>query len=253
MCAKKSYVNISCWLPKLQAHRGLWIHGAKQNTLTSIKLAFEAGYEMAELDVQITSDNIVILFHDFNIQGRQVKTIPYNEINRLVGGTVPKSVTALEELFKWIVTIENFKLNIEIKSQDIFNFKLEKRIDELINKYKLRKRVMISSFNPISLFKMRILSREIHRALLLSFENKKESQFIRYAGVLNFICKPHMLNLRYQDFSEYFIRLSQKVPIVLWTLNDLAIYAQYKNTIIGIISDSISPDDMKEVTHAQGH
>lgn len=232
-------------MPSLQAHRGYWINGAKQNTLAAIKAAADAGYEMTEFDVRLTSDEVVILFHDDSYQNRIISQMTYSELKALT------EVTTLEELFTWVAQKNNFKLNIEIKSLEIISCKLERKICELIGKHYLENRVMISSFNPLSLIKMRFFCSEVYRALLLTFENRSGPSYVRYSYFINLICKPQMINLRYQDLSDFFIKLSEKLPVVLWTVNDVSIYLKYKNTIRGIISDSITPTQLKELSHVK--
>lgn len=229
------------WLPKLQSHRGLWVKDYSQNSLASIAAAYECGYEMAEFDVRITRDEVVVLFHDDNFKNKLIKNLSYSELNSLT------PVTTLEELFKWFSKTEKFKLNIEVKSRDITNSKLERSISQLIKKFQIERRVLVSSFNPISLFKMRIMVPSVYRALLLTLEISNDSNFVIRSGMLNFFCRPHMLNLRYQDYSERFKKLAQKIPIVLWTVNDLTLYQNLKNEIHGIISDSITPDELRKI------
>lgn len=55
-------------LPEWQAHRGYWKEGAPQNTLESLKAARAAGAPMAEFDVRVTKDRVVVLFHDANLE-----------------------------------------------------------------------------------------------------------------------------------------------------------------------------------------
>lgn len=229
--------NIQEWLPKLQAHRGFWIHGAAQNSLAAIKQAYQVGYKMCEFDVRMTADGVVVLFHDDRYQNRVIDRTSYQELNTLI------ATTTLEELFAWVSLIENFALNIEIKSSHIIRFSLEKKVCELIKKYQLERKVIISSFNPMSLFKFRWYCPQIYRALLLTFEKKSDTDFFLRSGILFFISRPHMLNLRYLDYSDYFRFLAKKIPIILWTVNNLTTYHRVKDEIHGVISDTITPQD----------
>ena len=233
--------DIRSWLPKLQSHRGLWVHGLQQNSLASIKAAAQAGYEMAEFDVRLTSDDVVILFHDEYIQNKLIKKTTYEELNSLT------SITTFEDLLKWFVKTKNFKLNIEIKSRDLLSAKLEKQVCKLIRKYQIEKRVLVSSFNPLSLLKIRLWSPSVYRALLLSLEKGDQDHFLIQSGLLNILCRPHILNLRYQDYSERFRQLAKKIPIVLWTVNEASIYTKIKSEIHGVISDTLTPQDLKEL------
>lgn len=228
--------NIREWLPKLQAHRGYWVGGLPENSMQSVMAAYAAGYEMCEFDVRMTSDGQVVLFHDDHFQGSFVAKTKYDDFNRLV------PVTKLEALFEWFSGVENFKLNIEIKSRELVNFKLEKKVCELIGRYKLEKRVLVSSFNPISLYKVRRYNPEIYRALLLSFERNHGNNLVVKSGVMNYMCRPHILHLRYIDYSRHFRALGRKIPIVLWTVNDIEICRNLKGEIHGIISDEITPE-----------
>ncbi len=231
--------NIRNWLPKLQAHRGYWINGATQNSLTSIMEAYKIGYEMAEFDIRMTSDGVIILFHDMQFQNKIVSQTSFQELNSVI------TLTPLEDLFRWFVKTEKFKLNIEVKSRDIIKVQFEKKIAELIEKYNIEDRVLVSSFNPLSLFKMSLFSPKLRRALLLTFEKEHGNNIIIKSLIFNFLCRPHILNLRSEDYSAKFRKLTEKIPIVLWTVNNLEIYNKNKDEIHGIISDSITPSDFK--------
>lgn len=197
---------------------------------------------MAEFDVRLTSDDKLILFHDSTYMGQKLSRTSFDEMNSLI------AVTTLEELFVWFSEIDNFKLNLEIKSREYFNFKLEKAVLDLINKYNLADRILISSFNFFTLLKIRFFNPNIRRALLISFENFSFASFSKVFWIVSFLSKPHYLNLRYEDFdvhNNYFYKLARKIPIVLWTVNDLNFVKKYCLNIDGIISDSIKKDDLR--------
>lgn len=229
--------HIHGWLPRLQAHRGLWVGGIRENTLESVQAAYAAGYGMCEFDVRVTRDGEVVLFHDDHHQQRPVARTSYADFNRLI------PVTKLEELLTWFAGTKNFKLNIEIKSRRILHYHLEKQVCDLIARFGLEDRVLISSFNPISLYKIRRYNPRIYRALLLTFEKNHGNNIVVKSGVMNYMCRPHVLHLRYQDYTRHFRRLGRKIPIVLWTVNDAGIYRRLRNEVHGIISDRITPEE----------
>lgn len=236
--------TIQAWLPRLQAHRGCWVRGERQNTLASIKQAFELGYEMTEFDVRLTQDNVVVLFHDSSYKNQYLSNITFKQLNDLI------LTTTLEELFDWFLTTQNFKLNIEIKNRSFLNYKLEKTVSDLIKNYKLEDRVLVSSFNFVTLIKMRLFSPRVYRAFLLSFERHKEVQFKMLFWLIKLLCYPQMLNLRYNDLTVYFKKLAKNIPIVLWTVNDVVFVKENKDYIHGIISDSITPEIFSEALNA---
>ena len=66
----------------------------------------------------------------------------------------------------------------------------------------------------------------------------------------NYFCYPHILHIRTLDFLKYannFKALAKKVPVVLWTVNDLEIYKDKKDIIHGVISDEITTEQFKTV------
>jgi glycerophosphoryl diester phosphodiesterase len=230
------------WLPRLQCHRGYWVGGLQQNSIESIKAACEKGYGMTEFDVRLTADGEVVLFHDAMTDGRPVSEMTYKELNE------KRTVHRLEELFDWFKTAGNFKLNIEIKNDKVFNYKLEAGVCDLISRFGLEDRVLVSSFNPVSLAKVRLLCPKVYRALLLTFEHEPGNTLLVMSTSGNFLCDPHALHLRQEDFEKHknaFRTLAKKIPVVLWTVNDLKIYENHKDVIYGVISDEITPEAFK--------
>ncbi len=52
-------------IPKVIAHRGYWqTYGSAQNSIRSFERAAEIGVYGSEFDVHMTSDSVLILFHD---------------------------------------------------------------------------------------------------------------------------------------------------------------------------------------------
>lgn len=237
--------EIRDWLPRLQSHRGYWVDGIVPNTLTSIQAAYELGYEMVEFDVRLTADKVCILFHDNNLKEMKIKTSTLQSLRNNL------TISTLEEVFEWFSSVKKFKLNIEIKSREIIDGALETEVVRLIRKFNLEKRVMVSSFNPFTLYKIRTLCPTVYRAILLTLSEEHGNNFFIRSLLLNFLCRPHMLNLRFSDYAEKYQLLAQKVPVVLWTVNDLAFYRAVETKVHGIISDEITPDNLKVVHDAE--
>ncbi|MGZ3691907.1 MAG: glycerophosphodiester phosphodiesterase [Pseudobdellovibrio sp.] len=230
--------DIRDWLPKLQCHRGYWVKGIKQNTLLSLQEAHALGYAMSEFDARITKDGIVILFHDAYYNNKKISDYSYVELK------AQQNVSTFEQLMEWFKDIPVFKLNIEIKNDGVFNLSIEKQICEMVARHSLENRVLISSFNPLSLLKVRVYNNKIRRALLLTYNKERGNTWLIKSRTLNYLALPHMLNLRYQDFLNHkkrFTKLNKRIPVVLWTVNDLNIWRDNKDSIHGVISDEITP------------
>ena len=98
--------------------------------------------------------------------------------------------------------------------------------------------ILISSFNPLSLYRFKKMAPAIYRALLVTHD--KESNFILNRMWLNFLCVPDVLHLRRLDF-ELKKYAGLEVPIVLWTVNAMTEVENFKYKIFGVISDRITP------------
>ncbi|AZZ36674.1 hypothetical protein CIK05_07695 [Bdellovibrio sp. qaytius] len=229
--------------PKIQCHRGFWVGGLVQNSLASLQKAYELGYKMSEFDIRITKDLEVILFHDDFIGSNKVSNMTLAEVN------AHHKVDTFEEALKWFSKLEpkSYYLNIEVKSKFVRNRKLEAKVLELILKYKVQSRVLISSFNPMSLAFFRKNQPAITRALLLTYNDEHGNNFVVKSQVLNMLAQPHFLHLdeKYWSQKRYKNLLKWGVPIVLWTCNDLEKVKKYiSQGVFGVISDSLKPHDL---------
>ena len=235
--------DLKAWLPRIQCHRGYCQTGLPENTLQSIQKAVQLGFKMVEFDVRLTADSQVILFHDDTILIRGHSTAISELTLRSLKEIV--NVNELEQIFAWLMKLKSpeIKLNIEIKSSEIFNSILEKKVVELIHRYQLQSQIIISSFNPLSLSRIRFLDSSIYRALLLTLEKSPKNRWYLKKMVFNFLCRPHALHLFYQDWCENEAKWEKiKVPVVLWTYNDQTLKLNLKK-VHGIITDQILPQD----------
>ncbi|MGC8505814.1 MAG: glycerophosphodiester phosphodiesterase [Thermoplasmata archaeon] len=136
-------------------HRGL--PGVKtENTLESFRSAFNAGADAVELDVQLSSDGVPVVYHDFDMKrlhgsAKKIGDTSYDEIlktSSAKGSPVPK----LEDLF---VELPSGNFFIELKTIDndgtISKNDPAEKVVELIRKYRMEDSAVVISFNPMSL------------------------------------------------------------------------------------------------------
>lgn len=234
--------KIRTWLPKVQAHRGYWFEGERQNSLASIQAAFSRRYEMVEFDVRLTKDLEVVLFHDESFQAERIKNITLERLRTLT------PITKLEDVFEWLKEQNQtkLKLNVELKTAAIFKFTLEKKVLALVKKYDLINQIIISSFNPFSLARIRWFEPTIYRALIQTLEKYSLNRWFIRSRIFNFLCAPHAFHLRYLDWNDRKMqKIAAKVPIVLWTVNEINLYFQLATKVHGIISDQITPQELE--------
>ncbi len=210
------------------AHRGL--HQSKrkspENSMAAFKMAVDQNYGI-ELDVQLSKDNIPVIFHDYNLQ-------------RICG--VDKKVCDLtyEELLEYnlynskekIPTLKSFLEMVDGKVPLIVEFKVEASntlvCDEAIKLLDNYKGVYcIESFNPLVLLWFKKNRPNIMRGQLASNLLKdKESgnqflYFILQNLLLNFMTKPDFI--AYNHVHRYMLslklcRLLYKIPTFAWTI-----------------------------------
>ena len=100
------------------AHRG-GASDAPENTMAAFEYAVNLGYRYVETDVQVTSDGVLLAFHDFNLNrtcgvDRQVSEMTWAEVSAArVDGVAP--IPTLEEL---LGTWPELRVNIDCKADN---------------------------------------------------------------------------------------------------------------------------------------
>ena len=158
----RSLSGIRAKRPLLLGHRG--VRELKpENTLEAFEYAFEAGLDGAEFDVLKTLDDELILFHDFKLNGKHIGKYTYRELLD-VDPKIPK----LEELFDLAKAYPERLLNLEIKSDTLKTDGIEAAVVRVIKQSGLEDRVIVSSFNPMSLVRVRLRAPHLRTGLLFS-------------------------------------------------------------------------------------
>lgn len=225
-------------IPTLQAHRGYWIKGHQENTLSAFQEAMSLGYKMIEFDVQLSKDEIPVVFHDQDL--RRLGADP-SSVEDLTAAELKEKVFApsLEEVLL-SKNIPEF-LNIEIKSKFPGSGLLEKRISDLVTRISpIPHQIQFSSFNPLSLFRMQSLLPHIPRALLAA----PDEQYLW----LSFLLSVYGVNLSYKNIDQDLIlKLKDKgLALSVWTLNDSNQGQELLDRgVRSLISDSITPQDLR--------
>ncbi len=162
---------------KVIAHRG-YSGKYPENTMLAFQKAEEAGTDEIELDVQLTKEGTVVVIHDEKIDRTTdgtgfVKDYTYEELKKFNAAVLFPEVTgfqhipSFEEYCEWAATTE-LTTNIEIKTGRYYYEDIEKKTIEIVRKYGLEKKVMFSSFNHLSLLKVKELMPEVECGALLS-------------------------------------------------------------------------------------
>lgn len=206
------------------AHRGASAY-VQENTLKAFDLAFKLGSTWLETDIQRSSDGVLVLYHDYNLQnGCKIKDSSYNYLKKF-------NVPTLADLLK--ITPQNFTLNLEIKNDNDIYPGIEKQILAEIKKAKNIKenQILISSFAVESLQKIRALNKNISIGVLTrNFEIKTPLSL-----------KAKSVNISVKRVTKKIVETCHKnnLKVLVYTVNDLQTYQKLKAwKVDGIFSDN---------------
>lgn len=162
-------------MSKVFAHRG-FSGKYPENTLLAFQKAIELGVDGIELDVHLTKDGHLVVIHDETTlrtcgQGGKIKDMTLREVKELDASYIYRGqygvnpIPTLEEYFELVKDLP-LVTNVELKT-NIYEYPgLEEKVWELIRRYRLEKRVIISSFNHYSVLRMKALAPELTYGLL---------------------------------------------------------------------------------------
>ena len=164
-------------------HRGA-SYLAPENTLASIKLAWELGADGAECDVMLTSDHKVVLFHDKNTkkltgENFTIKEASWEQLKTLV--VIPRetnrpeytheTIPLLEDILSTIP--ENRMLVIEIKTgPEILPY-----LQEVISKHWKSGSISFIAFDFETIKQAKVLYPEVPCYYLSSFKSDLNNHF----------------------------------------------------------------------------
>lgn len=224
-------------LPKFQSHRGYCKSGLQENTIESLSEAKKLGFQMAEFDVLLSRDGIPVLFHDLSLSRIAKKNIMVRDLD-LQDLKELANVASLKEILQ-SKQVPDF-LNIEIKSADFLKDPLTDAVCDVVRETKSQSRIVISSFNPWCLLKLKLNLPDVPLALLASNEPvKKNYMYLRRMWTVP-ILRPHLLHLDHEMLNEDFLSLVRQndLRVASWTVND-SYRADYliRSGICSIITD----------------
>lgn len=157
------------------AHRGLHDNSsdAPENSMKAFKLAVEAGYGI-ELDVRLTKDEKVVVFHDNNLKRmcgveKDVNALTYEELQELTLLTTGERIP----LFKEVLALVNGKVPLIVEIKMVDN---KTRVCELANEVlkEYRGLYCVESFNPFAVRWYRMHRPDICRGQLSMKFGKKD-------------------------------------------------------------------------------
>jgi glycerophosphoryl diester phosphodiesterase len=238
------------------AHRGASGY-APQNTLAAFLLAAEMGADGIELDVHLSADGEAVVIHDDTVDattdGRgRVSRMKLSELKALDAGSwfgprfAGERIPTLQEVFDAIGHRQ--LINIEIKVESGYHpLEQEAEVVRLIEDNQMMHRVIISSFTPRSLRRVRKMNPHIPLGLLYG---KPEPAFLplllRWLFVPYDALHPGLEMVR-PGYVERARRRGNRVNV--WTVNDVddmrrmrdlgvdSIITDYPDILTGVLAE----------------
>lgn len=173
------------------AHRGNSFD-YPENTLIAFKEAIKCKATGIELDVHKSKDNKLVIIHDEDIERTYngkglVKDYTLSELKRfknrkkLFKDLEESRIIELKDVLD-ILKNENMLLNIELKTDIVQYENIEDDVVNLLKKYNMENKVIISSFNHASIMKCKLIDKNIRIGVLYS--NKTKEDVVSYAKCL---------------------------------------------------------------------
>jgi glycerophosphoryl diester phosphodiesterase len=161
------------------AHRGFG-DLAPDNSLYAVKKALEAGMDGVDVDGQLTRDGEVVIFHDLSVDRLTADTgrVQQKTLKQMLALDLgPKFKPALHgapvRTFEEFVSTVKGRgiLMVELKVPGARATGMERRAVEIIRKHGAQRDVVLSSFNPVVLYRIKRIDPEIRTALIFMDTN----------------------------------------------------------------------------------
>ena len=201
-------------------HRGLAKKGFKENTLSAFKYSFKKRYGI-ETDLQVTKDNQLICFHDFNLRRRfnlnkNVKDINYSSLKK-ISNKRKSPVPRLEDLLR--ISRNKYPLLLEIKP-----LLTKHSLLNLIKLMKKTKKYGIFSFKEKNLINLYKLNKKLNLGLLFlstsnlkTIKSKSKNPHVKFLGLeKSFLSNKKLAKIR--------------KPIFYYTVKKKDLFKKYKNS-----------------------
>ncbi len=227
--------DISWLLNTPITHRGLFDENYPENTAPAFESAIKYGYAI-EMDVQMTSDNVLVVYHDDNLLrvcgvDKDIRETTYEELKSLRPNGKDYPILTFKEFLDLVDG--RTPLLIEVKHQK------RKGIEELLVKEldNYKGLFAVQSFNPNIVKRVYNLRPKFTVGVLCTREPKIKSKIVK-AFMNNFGFRLYVpfdfLSVRVKDLPINY-KMIKKYNIITWTIKteeELKIAEKYAKNII---------------------
>lgn len=208
------------------AHRGLHGGGVPENSLLAFELAAKAGFGI-ELDVQLSADRVVMVFHDYTLTRmtgveKKLSELCAEELSALSLGGTEQRIPTLNEVLALVKG--RVPILVELKGEAT-DTTLCSYVAECLKSYEGA--YCIESFNPLLIYEMRKHLPNAYYGLLYTnacHEKKKYSlvNILVTCMALNFLARPNFIaySKKYRRALPVLLTAGMfRAPRFVWTVN----------------------------------
>ena len=209
------------------AHRGLHSDNIPENSLAAFGAAIQNGYGI-ELDVQLSKDGVVMVFHDYTLNRmtgveKKLSDLSADELQKLNLNDTNQPIPAFRQVLELVDG--KVPLLVELKGENLDTALCEK-VAELLYDYKGD--YCIESFNPLLIKAIKKYLPNVFCGQLFTNvcrDKKKHSvlNIVLTFMALNFIAKPNFIAFNQTDRNALPVILTTKLfkaPKFVWTVNN---------------------------------
>jgi len=224
--------------PLLFGHRGSPAYFT-ENTRSSFKKAIEQGADGLELDIRLSKDKKIIIFHDRDLKRlvgakHKIKDLTYKQLQEHTFEN-EETVPLLDDIVPLLDKTKAF--NIEIKSDGLFKgHNIIKPLVGFLDKNNFDNKCIVSSFNPLILLRLKLKRPQTIIGYLYN-RNICFHQWHNMAWIIR--VRPESLHIHYSLLDSWIVRWARKkgMRINSYTINDKNIYENAN--IDGAFTDNI--------------
>jgi glycerophosphoryl diester phosphodiesterase len=243
------------------AHRGASAY-YPENTIPSFEGAIAMGADMVELDVQLTSDKEVVVFHDEKISrctdGRgKLADYTLARLKKLDAGSwydkkfKNTRIPTLAEVLD--ICKQRIAVNIEIKTEAVgkmFFGGIEEKCLKIVEQSGMKKHVVFSSFDPRAVMHLKTIDSIVAAAVLFKkkhYGSMLPSDVLESAGADTFNCSKSELSKKWMIDIK-----SHGIYVNIYTVDNVRSMKKFINTgVNGIFTNK--PDVLKRVLDDSKH
>ncbi|WP_257021813.1 glycerophosphodiester phosphodiesterase family protein [Leifsonia sp. AK011] len=230
-------------VPSVAGHRGD-LRGGPENTLPALQAVLDSSAEFVETDVQLTADGVPVLMHDWTLDRTTDGTGPvwaatWDEISELDAGSWAGSEYAglsVPHLPAFLGILKPSDKHAIIELKGSWTAEQVAIVTTLIQEWELSQRVVLASFDLMTLQAAQSVAPTIERVIISREVNGDPAVLAEACGAIGIVTSISFV----QRFPEVVDRIhAAGLGVMLYTLNDEGSWSEAISLgVDGIITDT---------------